>query len=311
MAATLSMLLCLSMILSSSAWLWWCLPEPTPAPAPKYLPSRGVTVYRDFDQGGPSSTLDRGSYPSHNVFVFGNDALSSLSVANGYKVIVYEHGNFGGQSYVFYAGHWNVSNAFNDKCSSIKVLYDWESDVCPTPTPWQPTPTPWQPTPTPWCPTPTPWQPTPTPWCPTPTPWKPTPTPWCPPTPVPCYPSTLFDLGFDYTYSPFKQWGYASASLTCGTVKLTGQTGGLEYVFAGEANATYEFTARVKADCGKINVGLKNTHEYYETVSGGWKTVTVRYTTTSATTLIAYLYLPTGCSTTAYVDYAKLTKICN
>jgi hypothetical protein len=56
---------------------------------------------------------------------FPDDALSSLVVPEGYRVVLYEHPNFGGKSYTinntktqFYISGWN------DKTSSIRVYRD-------------------------------------------------------------------------------------------------------------------------------------------------------------------------------------------
>jgi hypothetical protein len=46
--------------------------------------------------------------------------LSSVRVASGYKITLYEHDNFGGQS-VLITGDNSCLGNFNDKASSIKI----------------------------------------------------------------------------------------------------------------------------------------------------------------------------------------------
>lgn len=59
-----------------------------------------------------------------------NDQASSIKVPDGYKVTLYEHTNYGGQSRVFTADHTNFNNVipgpspfgnWNDEASSIKI----------------------------------------------------------------------------------------------------------------------------------------------------------------------------------------------
>jgi len=87
------------------------------------LPSTGlVTAYADTDFGGFSSKLLVGDYTLqdlNNLGLFDND-IASLKVANGFKVILYENDNFGGQSMEISANNTNLGE-FIDKASSLKV----------------------------------------------------------------------------------------------------------------------------------------------------------------------------------------------
>jgi len=84
-----------------------------------------VVIYTDADYKGQSASLLPGTYATMAEIGFPNDALSSLSVPDGYRVVLYEHSNFGGKNYTitnsksrFYISNWN------DKTSSIAVYRD-------------------------------------------------------------------------------------------------------------------------------------------------------------------------------------------
>jgi hypothetical protein len=89
-----------------------------PVSAAVHLP---VTVYSNSPYGGPSQEFDLGS---HNISelqaVVGNDSVSSIRVAPGYKVTLYKDYNYTGESKVYTADAMYVDN-FNDKTSSLKV----------------------------------------------------------------------------------------------------------------------------------------------------------------------------------------------
>ncbi|MEZ5035626.1 MAG: hypothetical protein R2796_11590 [Chitinophagaceae bacterium] len=81
-----------------------------------------VKIFVDTDYKGQYVTLLPGSYSSMTQIGFPDNALSSLILPEGFRVVLYEEENFGGQSYTinrsktrFYFSGWN------DKTSSIKV----------------------------------------------------------------------------------------------------------------------------------------------------------------------------------------------
>jgi len=86
-------------------------------------PSTGlVTAYADTDFGGFSSKLLVGDYTLedlNNLGIYDNN-IASLKVANGFKVILYENDNFGGQSMEITADNTNLGD-YIDKASSLKV----------------------------------------------------------------------------------------------------------------------------------------------------------------------------------------------
>jgi len=84
-----------------------------------------VIIYADEDYRGQSASLLHGTYSTMAQAGFPDNALSSLSVPAGFRVILYEEINFGGKSYTitqskskFYISGWN------DKTSSIAVYRD-------------------------------------------------------------------------------------------------------------------------------------------------------------------------------------------
>ena len=84
-----------------------------------------VIIYVDENYRGQSTSLLPGTYSSMSQIGFPDKALSSLSVPDGYRVVIYERENFGGKSYTitasknkFYMSGWN------DKTSSIAVYRD-------------------------------------------------------------------------------------------------------------------------------------------------------------------------------------------
>lgn len=84
-----------------------------------------VIIYTDTDYKGQSVSLLPGTYSTMSQLGFPDNALSSLVVPDGYRVVIYEFDNFGGKSYTitesktrFYISNWN------DKTSSIAVYRD-------------------------------------------------------------------------------------------------------------------------------------------------------------------------------------------
>ena len=79
-----------------------------------------VVIYTDTEYKGQSVSLLPGMYGTMSQVNFPDDALSSLIVPQGYRVVIYEFENFRGKSYTitasknkFYLSGWN------DKTSSI------------------------------------------------------------------------------------------------------------------------------------------------------------------------------------------------
>lgn len=92
-----------------------------------YPPDAGkrVIIYTDDSYRGQSASLLPGTYGTMAEIGFPDDALSSLTVPDGFRVVIYEHPYFKGKSYTitssksrFYISNWN------DKTSSIAVYRD-------------------------------------------------------------------------------------------------------------------------------------------------------------------------------------------
>jgi hypothetical protein len=84
-----------------------------------------VTIYTDENYRGLSVSLLPGTYYSMSQINFPDKSLSSLTVPDGYRVVIYDRTNFGGRSYTitqskpkFFLSGWN------DKTSSIAVYRD-------------------------------------------------------------------------------------------------------------------------------------------------------------------------------------------
>lgn len=86
-------------------------------------PEHKVKLYEHCDYGGAVWTLDPGDYPSLGVVNIPNDAVSSVRVPVGLKVILYEHANFQGKSVELQSdSKCLVDNKFNDQTSSIRII---------------------------------------------------------------------------------------------------------------------------------------------------------------------------------------------
>lgn len=90
-------------------------------------------VHRDY--GTPRLLLAPGNYPDISLASgtsgaiggpMGNDALSSLRIPRGIKVVLYGDKNYGGKSLALTRGNYSDLKAqgWNDDTSSIKVMYD-------------------------------------------------------------------------------------------------------------------------------------------------------------------------------------------
>lgn len=81
-----------------------------------------VVIYADEDYRGLSASLLPGTYPTMEQAGFINDALSSLRVPAGYRVVLYEFENFKGKSYTITQSKPGfLISGWNDKTSSIAV----------------------------------------------------------------------------------------------------------------------------------------------------------------------------------------------
>lgn len=77
-----------------------------------------VILYTDKDYAGWSQELEEGD---HTNLALGNDALSSLRVPEGYKVTLFEHGNFSGQSMTCVGNIPYVGDSLNNRISCVRI----------------------------------------------------------------------------------------------------------------------------------------------------------------------------------------------
>ena len=80
-----------------------------------------ATVFENKDYGGSYQHLFAENYPSMNGLLVGNDKVSSAKVAPGYRLIAYEHVNYGGRYRILEDDVFYVGKEFNDMTSSMKV----------------------------------------------------------------------------------------------------------------------------------------------------------------------------------------------
>jgi hypothetical protein len=84
-----------------------------------------VIIYTDGSYRGQSATLMPGTYSTMAQAGFPDNALSSLSVPVGYRVVLYEYENFKGKSYtIIQSKPQFFFSGWNDKTSSIAVYRD-------------------------------------------------------------------------------------------------------------------------------------------------------------------------------------------
>lgn len=88
--------------------------------------NEAVIIYADENYKGQSASLLPGTYSTMSqANGFPDNALSSLQVPAGYRVVLYEFENFGGKNYTVTASKSGFSfSSWNDKASSIKVFRD-------------------------------------------------------------------------------------------------------------------------------------------------------------------------------------------
>jgi len=82
-----------------------------------------VTMYRDADQSGTQQAFGSGEFTTDALGLVGNNQISSMQIAAGYKVIAYLNDNFASIPKVFRGTVSNVG-AYNDEISSFKVVVD-------------------------------------------------------------------------------------------------------------------------------------------------------------------------------------------
>jgi hypothetical protein len=81
-----------------------------------------VIIYTDGNYKGQGATLLPGTYSTMTEANFPDDALSSLMVPSGFRVVLYEYANFKGKSYtVTESKSGFILSGWNDKASSIAV----------------------------------------------------------------------------------------------------------------------------------------------------------------------------------------------
>lgn len=84
-----------------------------------------VVIYTDGNYKGQSASLLPGTYSTMAQAGFPDNALSSLTVPVGYRVVIYEFENLAGKNYTITASKPGfIISGWNDKTSSISVYRD-------------------------------------------------------------------------------------------------------------------------------------------------------------------------------------------
>ena len=84
-----------------------------------------VVIFTDVSYQGQSASLLPGTYSTMAQAGFPDNALSSLTVPVGYRVVIYEFENFAGKNYTIIASKPGfIISGWNDKTSSIAVYRD-------------------------------------------------------------------------------------------------------------------------------------------------------------------------------------------
>lgn len=83
-------------------------------------PLRVAAIYEHGDFGGREQFLSVGRYNLSDIEM-GNDALSSLKVDDGYRIILFQHADFQGDTKMFEEDASYVGDDFNDEASSLIV----------------------------------------------------------------------------------------------------------------------------------------------------------------------------------------------
>ncbi len=100
--------------------------------------NQGITIYEHINFMGRSQTLGVGRHNA-SQFVFGCQALSSVRIPEGFKVIMYENQNFTGRKLELTTNKKYVGDEFNDLTSSIIVEKIAQSPSYPPTTTTKPT----------------------------------------------------------------------------------------------------------------------------------------------------------------------------
>lgn len=79
----------------------------------------GIAVYQDSNYGGRVRIIGEGSYDADDIGI-GNDAISSVLVGSGYKVVLYKDANFKGSTRTLTSDAASLGS-FNDETSSLIV----------------------------------------------------------------------------------------------------------------------------------------------------------------------------------------------
>ena len=82
-----------------------------------------VTLFKDDNYHGSSQKLGVGKYAYTSFPMIGDNALSSLYIPEGLKVILYENADFTGkQMILMHNTDLYSSTDFNDKTSAIEII---------------------------------------------------------------------------------------------------------------------------------------------------------------------------------------------
>jgi hypothetical protein len=87
---------------------------------PSYGNGRQVILFEDCSMRGAQVVLNPGRY-NMNELGIRNDALSSMRIPNGIRVVLYEHPDFRGKSQAFYSNTYCLNADWNDKTSSCII----------------------------------------------------------------------------------------------------------------------------------------------------------------------------------------------
>jgi hypothetical protein len=79
-------------------------------------------IFEDANYKGRAQQLLLGNYPNMDNLHVRNDKASSIKVKPGYKVLAYEHANYGGKCVEYTTNTSYVGSSFNDKISSLTVV---------------------------------------------------------------------------------------------------------------------------------------------------------------------------------------------
>jgi hypothetical protein len=88
--------------------------------------NEGVTIYLDDNYQGQSATLRPGTYTNmQEAGNFPDNAISSIAIPDGYRVVIYDFANFLGRFYTFTSSQTRLTiYGWNDRTSSISVYKD-------------------------------------------------------------------------------------------------------------------------------------------------------------------------------------------